>query len=490
MKYKLNNYISTIYILFLFTLFPLILHNKLFDVTNTKQTVFVVITSVFALLCLLFYITNINNSKIPLNATDIFIIAFTLINIISYILSDYKSISFHGTDGRSIGLLLNVFMVIMYFIITRNSPIFRYIPIFVSIGSSLVSLIGILNFGGIDVFNVYKNMVSYHVNWFISTLGHCNIYSSFFSITLPVLLTVYIKSDDKKEQIYCFVGSLMSFMGLITGNSDSGYLTIIAISVFLFLTSKKYEHFQKLSIYFIAVFFLSKITGIIYTSINCSRHLDSITQALLFNNNLYYIIPVLLIFTLLCYSYKNKSGISFKLYKRITLSVIAVAVITAVIYILFNKSDFAFFNFNDYWGNNRGFIWKRGALLFKEHYSVVKKLFGCGPDCLRPYIDMYFSSEIISGGFEFYDNVHNEFLQYLLTLGIFGLTAYLGIIVCSVRHYIKTYTSDIYATSFFAAFMCYIIQSVVNINQAVTTPLYFVMIALLNTRTNKSTKAQ
>lgn len=331
-------------------------------------------------------------------------------------------------------------------------------------------------------------MVPYHINWFISTLGHCNIYSSFFSITLPILLAVYIQSDDKKEQIYCFAGSLMSFMGLIAGNSDSGYLTIIAISVFLILTSKKYEHFQKLSLYFITVFFLSKITGIIYTSVNCSRQLDSITQTLLFNNNLYYIIPVLIIFTLLCYLLKNKPGISFKLYKKVTLSVIVVAVVTAVIYILFHKSDSGFFSFNDYWGNNRGFIWKRGVLLFKDHYSVVNKLFGCGPDCLRPYIDMYFGSEILSGGFELYDNVHNEFLQYLLTLGIFGLAAYLGIIVSSVRHYIKTYTSDIYATSFFAAFICYIVQSVVNINQAVTTPLFFLMIALINTRTNKPVK--
>ena len=43
-----------------------------------------------------------------------------------------------------------------------------------------------------------------------------------------------------------------------------------------------------------------------------------------------------------------------------------------------------YLNFDDQWGNGRGFTWKYAASMYGE-YSLKNKLFGCGPDCFSAY---------------------------------------------------------------------------------------------------------
>jgi len=74
------------------------------------------------------------------------------------------------------------------------------------------------------------------------------------------------------------------------------------------------------------------------------------------------------------------------------------------------------------------------------------------------------------------DSAHNEYLHYLLTGGVFGLGAYLGLLVLAVRTALKKPSPMRTALALGCA--SYAVQAVVNIAQPFTTPLFFALLAL------------
>lgn len=486
-KKYLSQYICSIYICLMFILFPLVMDNKLFNIVETKRSWFIGITITFTILCVFSALTS--NQKIRLKPTvpDYCILGFIFINIISYILTPHKDIALYGVNGRAFGLITIIFIGISYFLITRFCKINKYIFASIMTGSSLVGIIGILNFFNVDPFGIYTNMASYHINYYISTLGHTNIYSSFFSLTLPLGITMYIKSDNKKSQIFYLVTSLISFIGLISGNSDSGYLTIGITFMLIPLIANKLIDIAKLCFWMVCAIILSRFMGIIYTGIGCTRLTDSLTHLLMMTN--YPLIAIIILATILVHIIflikKGKNNFSFLQKPLLIIYIIAiVSVILAMTYATMSNYSGPFANllvWCDTWGSNRGFIWKRGFLLFTEHYNPLQIIFGCGPDSVKPMLELHYGNEIGHGIFELYDNVHNEYLQYLLTAGITGFIAYIGLIVSTFRKHIKHTLSNVSYIAISTSVICYLVQSIVNINQAVTTPLFFIMLALLNT---------
>ncbi len=81
-------------------------------------------------------------------------------------------------------------------------------------------------------------------------------------------------------------------------------------------------------------------------------------------------------------------------------------------------------NFDDSFGHNRLFTWKRTLSLVKHN-----PLFGIGPDNFPRFFAQYYRQEAIkmfpdsNGNL---DKAHNEFLDVLLDNGVFGLIAYLS----------------------------------------------------------------
>ena len=76
-----------------------------------------------------------------------------------------------------------------------------------------------------------------------------------------------------------------------------------------------------------------------------------------------------------------------------------------------------------------------------------------------------------------YDNCHNELLQYLVTTGIFGVVTYVGFAVCSFIYLLRRLKGDAVAIACLASGMAYFAQAMVNLNQPITTPFFFVTLA-------------
>ena len=77
---------------------------------------------------------------------------------------------------------------------------------------------------------------------------------------------------------------------------------------------------------------------------------------------------------------------------------------------------------------------------------------------------------------EKFDSAHNEYLQYLITIGIAGLAAYLSLLVTSIAAMIRKAKKVPFLMGIPFALICYGAQAAVNISVPIVAP---VMMTLL-----------
>ena len=134
------------------------------------------------------------------------------------------------------------------------------------------------------------------------------------------------------------------------------------------------------------------------------------------------------------------------------------------------------FRFRDKWGTNRGGVWVRCMKLFAQPDWRVK-LFGFGPDLLKkPLADAY-GAEIAAYCNLSFNNAHNEYIQYLLTHGALGLTAYLTFAVGACASLFRRARKSAAAAGLLAGALAYLLHAAENVNQPITTPLLFLFLS-------------
>ena len=139
---------------------------------------------------------------------------------------------------------------------------------------------------------------------------------------------------------------------------------------------------------------------------------------------------------------------------------------------------------NDEFGSYRGYIWRVVVEEFKD-LSIIKKIFGIGPDVLYPLVYEKYGNDMYKVTNAYYDNAHNEILQYLITTGIAGVVTYISFLVVKVKKFISLKGQSEYNKIIMCSCVCYFMQSFVNINQVVTTPMFVIMLCMLNAEEEK-----
>ena len=135
-----------------------------------------------------------------------------------------------------------------------------------------------------------------------------------------------------------------------------------------------------------------------------------------------------------------------------------------------------YLHFNDSWGTNRGYVWRKTWETFCE-FPLIRKLVGYGPDTFRLLTIDTFYYEMVEVTGQKFDSVHNEYLQYLVTIGSLGLFSYLIFLVSVCRQTLRTALNNPYSKGIFMAVFCYLIQAVVNINLPIVTPMVWVLLS-------------
>jgi len=116
----------------------------------------------------------------------------------------------------------------------------------------------------------------------------------------------------------------------------------------------------------------------------------------------------------------------------------------------------------------------------------MQLLFGTGPDTAYYVFQPHFSELSSRFGDSSTDCAHNEFINYLLTQGVLGLAAYLGVMGSVIVRSIKTAKNDPTALIFICPVICYLAQSVVNLYNPIVTPFLFIFLSLAEA-TNRNT---
>lgn len=129
--------------------------------------------------------------------------------------------------------------------------------------------------------------------------------------------------------------------------------------------------------------------------------------------------------------------------------------------------------FSDSWGTERGVLWIYAVKIWKK-FKWKYKIFGCGCDCFGiVFMDSY--GDYVNN---VYLNAHNEFLQYLVTTGIFGVLSYSLIWIWVIWRFLKQKQCRLSTWVLFSGLVGYLGQAVVNNPQAFNYAVLFLVLVM------------
>ena len=519
---KIMQYAASVYVIALLCGLPLYMERKYLNMGDAKYHFFQYVSIAMLGFLIVFaaqlvYINtkdNVYNKQMlkTLSATDWCVLAFAVISVLSCIFAHYKRYAIFGYSGWNMGLISQLIFVLIFFFIARfykwNDKIMHAA---IAVGG-FVFLIAVLQRFDIDILNLYSNrhengeyvrLDDIYIEKFVSTLGQTSWYSSYAVLILPFGMYTYIFAKSKKQGILSALFLILGAASLCTVNSDSAYIAIFLIFlVFFWFALNKNEsmlRFLEIVLLFIGTF---RIIGLLQNLFpERMVHLISGEEKLTrFINHspivLFLFVMILIIYLFIRWRMSEEGimGTTFDISRVAFLGDVAVwAFVVAVwlvllLMIMVTKHtlpewlsrfyDIGFLNFDESWGNYRGFNWRMAVRAFSEA-GLKDKLIGVGPDSFAWSMDAYCKEEVA----EFWHGLqlacaHNEWLNMLITEGILGAVAYLGIFITAARRLGAKASENKLAIPCLAAILAYISYNFFCYQTCLCTPYIFMIIGI------------
>lgn len=520
LTFTVNHALVTLYTILMFTLFPLFLTNFYQSARRDKFWLFVILTGVVGVAVGLILLgqtfgkssakgkTEIYKDPFTLNLTDIGILAFLGVTIISaigaIIVAENPGQAFEklllGSYGRNMGVLMILAMAICYFVVSRFFYYSKYVIYFMFIGMTIMSFVAVVNFYHIDIlgiFSQYKSNQNVQIN-FTSTIGNKNYLSAMITVALPFSVGLALSTKDKILRILAYVSTGLQFMALLVATSDGGFLgCFAAFAVMLVILSKDME---KLSKFFFCLFVMmasAKLLWLFDLMMNKNnKGYTSFSEIFVYNNVVFVLIPLFLGLAVICSMLKNK-GIekfafvgSFALVAMGFVAIIALFIYYSVINTEAPVGSFTrFFRFDERWGTHRGYFWIKSFELMKD-FNFWEIMFGTGPDTFYNAFKIYFDELSKRFGDSSTNAAHNVYINYLVTVGFTGLASYLLFIGSAIWNSIKNSKVNPLALMCVGVLVAYAAQDIVNIANPVNTPWFVMFIALSESVRVKANSAE
>ena len=525
-----SNVIVGLWVMAMFTIFPLIYNDFYFDILQTKYYTVLTLSIIMILALIVIcgfaggfknFFDNLNKKgfvvwfKEEFSIWDICIMVFWLMSALSTAFAGrFIMESITGDKGRYSGLLLISIYVILYFTVSRMFSFGKvYFTVFLAV-SIPVCLFGYTDYFNMDILGFKEKISPEQWPIFTSTIGNINTYTAVLAFYIAIAGTLFIttpfKSDNGRGEsigkiVFYYVIMLMNFIALAMGTSDNGYLTLAAffglVPFVAFRTMEGVRRFL-LTIFtyllgikiiqLINISYAGKVLGIsgLYDFISDFKYLDLVIVALAI---------VVIIMYVLEYRKKEKRRDNEALLRSLRYIWLAILVIVfaAIVFMGMKiNSDVTaakekygaladYFVFNDSWGTFRGYIW-RAAVEEYMKFPLLHKIFGSGPDTFGLYIGLLRNEEMTSVTGQFFDATHNEYIQFLFTLGPIATISYiLALILPSVEalrtrlFYLRDNTMLPYLYACAIAVICYATQAVVNLNLPVVTPFLWIFLSIM-----------
>lgn len=517
-KYSTRHAVLNYYLVLMFTVFPLFASNAYFNIRHDKYYFFIALSGVViiaeALLIYFAYYGNKNDSSpemtvsnggLPtkLSFTDRAMLALLAVCFISTVFSNQSTDALFGSpNGRNNGLVTIAFYVGIYFVITRCYYYMEYVFVALAAGSAVVYLLSVLNFCYIDPLGMYAQLDAKTIEDFTSTIGNKNLMSSFICVMLPVVITMSVHTKKLMFRMIYLLSSALGFMALMTADSDSGILGIgVFLVVMLVWYSRKISRLKRyflcLTVMLASAKVLRFFTAFLTQSFGCkTKEIDQLQKLFVESNIGFVLICIAAVITGVLYIIDNKKP-NLTLSKAVPIvlgSLFAagvIAILSAVVYFSCFDTETelggftSILRFDERWGTHRGFMWIKSFEIFGD-FSFFQKLFGTGPDTFFYAFSPYFT-ELSKFGDTSTNAAHNEYLNYLITIGAAGLIAYLSVVGGTIARAVKKSFSNPLSIVCASAVICYSVQAVVNIAQPITTPLFILFVALTEAVSRRNT---
>ncbi|MGI5947996.1 MAG: O-antigen ligase family protein [Lachnospiraceae bacterium] len=472
-------------------IFPLIFVHYYADILYVKYYFYVGCAALLIIAAAIYGILYLRRNgkgtyKVRTTAAEKFMMAFLLVAVVSTLQSDYFYESFWGNEGRLTGLFLILLYVACFFIIGRFGSLKRkLLDAFLFVGN-LVCLFGITDYFQMDILGFKENMASEQLLMFTSTIGNINIYTAVAAMFAAVAMILFVTETKKNKKVYYYVTLIICLLALTMAMSDNAYVSLLV----LFGMSPLYLFQYRWGVkgYWICVAtLLSLILGVrvISETIPSAIGLWGVIRPVAFWKNFPIIVAAvwLCLAAVLWLDRKNEKEEVSVWWRRGWIGLIIV-VIAAVLYVLYdcniagNAEKYApiqsYVLFNERWGTNRGYIWG-ASLECYQNFPWYRKLVGFGPDTFGILTYNKYRPEAFRLFGEIYDSPHNEYLQYLVTMGAAGLIFYLAAVFATIKQLWQKQKENPMAMAVLFALICYWAQAVVNINIPISAALMWTL---------------
>lgn len=486
---------STFFIISMFTVFPIFMTDKLFNIRKDRLHYFMFTTFALLFFIAATYVCGIDKNAwskkiFKISVADIGMLSFVVVCALSSAFSIYGMESVTGSGGRDSGLILMAVYVLCYLLISRYYKCKPFVFNIFTVAACLISLLAVLNEFYVDPFGIFTLIKEEQQATFITTIGNINLYSCFMCVTIPVMFTMLIAETDTALTVFYSIACGIGFMGLLVANSDSGYFGIgVLILLALIYACGNARRMFGYSLGLFSMLISCKVLRLISSIFGDKmKELDTIPKTLIFDNKVYILIAAAGAVTIIFYLLSKKFGDKHTP-KWVRISVIALVVLCAlsilVPFIYFSFIDTTtdlgsltkYLRLNDQWGTHRGYAWIRSIILFKSN-GIKNILIGSGPDTFGQMMKAVYRDDMIARHGSVFDSAHNEYLNYLVTIGILGLAAYLLTIAAIIVRGIKHCKNSLPMLVIILVIASYCAQALFNLAQPITTPYLFLFLAM------------
>ncbi len=515
--------VMTLYILFYLCIFPLLLHDKYYDILAFRFKLFWIPTLVVSICFLIMGMVYLLADKIynggalfrelreqlhlvqlrkQLTATDRWFFVLILLMGISVLLADYQYEALWGSLGRSNGLVLWLMFFAAYIMVTRfyhfrRGHLYAYL-----FAACLPELWGITDFFELNLFGLLNDVNEQYRYTFVSSVGNINTYTNMVSLHLAASVSLFVVSDDRREQLLSGIAMIISAFAIIMGISDNAILAAAALFAFLPLAAWRsggqlLRYFIALSAFASAVLLsgLSALGRETIANWGGGSVLISLGQTAAFGG----ICLLLWLFMLGLYVFLRRKqkmedvGASpasapeeertLRRLRRgwLFLLIVSILLVIAVLIDANSGRHAALWAplenllvFNDSWGTGRGLNWRLAMEYFTGDAGLLKQLIGYGPDTYYIITMDRYKNLMREAGYGIFDAAHNEYIDYITTIGILGTLAYLGTFISGIRKLLRKPVNP-YAAACAFSVIAYGAQAFVNISVPITTPILMLL---------------
>lgn len=497
---------TDLYLLWILLVYPLYYADGYFHLPERKATFWCTSTLVYIGVTLLGVIItyvstrdewSLERIKKNISMTDIFMFGFLISNLIAFALSEDKTNAWTGATGRYYGAKVLILVCISYFLISRYAWVNKVFIWAFLIGGNGVCLLATFDYFGMDVLGINQQMQASDWLVFISTMGNANTCASYVTMAVAGAICYFCVAEDMKSKIFAGISVVSCSMALITARSDSAFVGIgailIVLGIMVIIRVVKIKDCICGAIFVdLGLIVLLEIRDLFEGHLLDAGADDGVANLCISNKTILFIGLTILVFIYFLTRYVEGREVCMnKINKKIMMGIIASSVLVIGIGIiwklqiiqLFKESIGAIDGFNV---GSRIYIYKITIESFIQS-PFQQKILGWGQASIGGVLGRYFGEELYRWGMSI-NSAHNGILDYLISVGVLGVICYLGIICSIIKKGFRVIKNNFHGIVFFGIIISYFVQSCFNIEQTNTTPVFWLMIAMLETMHRNSDK--